>query len=116
MLICGLCKKRKRRSEMTKAGWACRPCWRGYMRLKRYGLTPEQFAVMKSKQGGVCAICGEENFVKKKSNDVTELAVDEGPNGVRGLLCGMCNRGLGYFRDDPSLLSRAVRYLVGWSS
>lgn len=32
---------------------------------------------------------------------------------VRGILCGMCNVGIGCFKDSPEILSSAIRYLGG---
>lgn len=61
-------------------------------------------------QGGGCAICGRtraEEGIKK------HLAVDHDheTKKVRGILCECCNRALGLFRHDPSLLSQAKAYL-----
>jgi rubrerythrin len=55
---------------------------------------------------GLCTICGA-------SPDKSAHALDHDhvTGAVRGLLCGRCNTGLGLFRDNPSLLCRAVRYL-----
>lgn len=30
---------------------------------------------------------------------------------IRGILCGDCNKGLGFFRDDPATLEQAIQYL-----
>lgn len=50
-----------------------------------------------------CVICGSEE----------PLVVDHDHNSgaIRGMLCNHCNRGLGHFRDDPTLLEFAAQYL-----
>ncbi len=72
-----------------------------------YGISTLEYQRLFDQQGGVCAIC-------KKPNDCgRRLSVDHDhkTGKVRGLLCGRCNTGLGYFRDDARVLIRAARYL-----
>ena len=61
---------------------------------------------MFEKQEGKCAICG--------SKDEKHLCVDHShENGkIRKLLCENCNKGLGYFRDNPLVLENAINYLI----
>lgn len=70
----------------------------------KYKITGEEHQKMLSEQGGKCAVCAE----------VADLHVDHchAKGNVRGLLCVKCNRGLGYFRDRPELLTRAAAYLA----
>lgn len=70
-----------------------------------YGLTAEQYRAMHAAQHGRCAICDRPD---------TKLVVDHCHSSgvVRGLLCNACNVGLGNFKDNASLLTNAVAYLV----
>jgi len=72
-----------------------------------YGLSWESYQVLLKSQNKVCAICLSKNKSKRK------LAVDHShDNGnIRGLLCDKCNRGLGYFNDDISILKKVIKYL-----
>lgn len=75
-------------------------------KLKKYGITVEQFEAMKVAQGGACAICGD--------RPTSALHVDHchSTGRVRGLLCRSCNHGLGNFRDSPEAMRRAVEYIL----
>ena len=74
---------------------------------KCYGITLEQYNEMLIKQNGVCAICCE------KDPNFDNLAVDHDhkTNKVRGLLCHLCNRALGMFKDDGIRIKNAIIYL-----
>jgi hypothetical protein len=50
-----------------------------------------------------CEICVTTERLRVDHNHTTKR--------VRGCLCNGCNRGLGYFGDDPALLERAAAYL-----
>lgn len=82
-------------------------------RQERYGITPAEFALLLAQQGGVCAICGRRETATRNGR-VRKLCVDHdhATKKVRGLLCQSCNRGLGFFKDDATLLARAANYLV----
>lgn len=75
--------------------------------LRRSGLTVEKHEAMLSTQGGKCAIC------KGATKYVRRLAIDHchKTGKIRGLLCGNCNAGIGYFADDISRIAAAIEYL-----
>lgn len=75
--------------------------------LRSYGLSLEDYDRLHAEQGGVCAICGDEE------KDGWSLSVDHchSTGRVRGLLCRRCNVGLGLMRDRPDLLRLAADYL-----
>ena len=79
---------------------------RRYIRIVKYGLTPEQVKERLEKQQFKCAICEE-----PITFETCQVDHDHATNRVRRLLCGLCNRGLGNFKDSVKLLEAAVRYL-----
>lgn len=78
---------------------------KAYWRERKTGCSPDLYAKLLAKQGGVCAICG--------GTDPRELCADHdhGNGKVRGLLCRNCNLGIGHLRHDVTILRLAIRYL-----
>lgn len=69
----------------------------------RYGITLNEYVNLLRKQKYKCAICKE----------IKKLVVDHNhkTNKIRGLLCDLCNKGLGAFKDNTDSLNRAAKYL-----
>lgn len=78
--------------------------------LKRlFSISIEDYERMLSEQDGVCAICKQpENHRKSKTLSVDH---DHITGRVRGLLCSLCNSGLGYFKDNIKIMELAIIYL-----
>lgn len=84
--------------------------------LRRYGITEAEYIGMFERQGHACAICGAGIAPRGTSPDKSQTAhLDHchTTGRVRGLLCAACNIGLGKFRDDATLMARAITYLEG---
>lgn len=82
---------------------------REYMLKTKYGLSSQDYNDLLAGQSHSCAICGvtAEEYGKF-------LVVDHchSTDVVRGLLCNGCNSGLGFFKDNPIFLSKAIEYLT----
>lgn len=82
----------------------------------KFGLTPEEYQKIFYEQNGVCAICGKPETAIRAGN-VLRLAVDHdhktGKN--RSLLCGKCNKLIGFACEDKEVLESAIEYLEFWS-
>lgn len=129
--ICSKCNIEKHNSEFSRLisrgkeclHASCKVCRNKYISDKRkqnpdkerlrkrkqklkskYNLTLEEYNLMYSKQEGRCLICG--TFYNKLNIDHCHTT-----GKVRGLLCTLCNTGLGSFKDNSSLLGRAILYL-----
>ena len=76
-------------------------------RNRRYGLLPKDYNTMLEEQDNKCKIClGEFN-----DQTVTNIDHCHTTNKVRGILCPHCNRGLGQFKEDIEVLTKAINYL-----
>lgn len=75
---------------------------------KRYGISVETYRKMFESHNSLCAVCGKPETIKNKV-----LSVDHNhtTGQIRGLLCGHCNRAIGYLREDLSLLPKIEKYL-----
>lgn len=75
-------------------------------RVAKYGITGGDYARMVEHQQSRCAICASEL-------PPMSLVVDHDHDTglVRGLLCGTCNAGIGYFFDNAASLRAAADYL-----
>jgi hypothetical protein len=73
---------------------------------RKYGISPDEYKALLHQQNGECLICGSTGGSRR-------LAVDHchSTGLVRGLLCTSCNQGLGFFKDEISLLRRAIDYV-----
>ena len=113
--VCSRCKIDKLFDEFRKANdsltgrssW-CKDCVRDHSLQNRYGISLADHARMLEEQNYLCLIClcDLRGFVKSAAVDHCHET-----GKVRGLLCDMCNKGLGAFRDDVDSLERAVKYL-----
>lgn len=74
-------------------------------RFKQHGLTLDQYHSRAEAQDFRCAICED------VPDDLLHIDHDHRTNRVRGLLCRLCNVGLGSFRDNTASLVAASRYL-----
>ena len=58
-----------------------------------------------------CEICNVEFAKASKNAEIMCVDHNHTTGHYRGVLCNHCNRGLGLFKDDPTLLERAALYI-----
>jgi hypothetical protein len=106
---CRECSNRKARQYAKKPETSeYRKKYMRQMGLKKYGLTIEDFERLLSGQNGRCLICEDELELRTGGAAVDH---DHESGKVRGVLCRLCNVGIGHFREKPSLLRAAIEYL-----
>jgi hypothetical protein len=111
---CKSCDTKARKAYHDKHYHTVRAKHRDNQRKFKYGLTKEGFEKLFLEQGGCCAICGtklSDEFGRHHKHNKLVIDHCHSTGRVRGLLCTMCNKGIGLLKDDPSIVDRALNYL-----
>lgn len=109
-------EKRKIHREGTKNWCNKYPDKLKNQRLRKYGITLEDYNILREQQNFCCAICKrheEEVEQSRSSRTAYALHVDHchTTHKIRGLLCSNCNTMLGKVRDSVDVLRSAIEYL-----
>ena len=81
-------------------------------RKRRYELNREDYDRLVAQQRNLCMICQQPPSGKPPMG-VLHVDHDHATGKVRGLLCGLCNRGIGALGDDIARIESALKYLKG---
>jgi hypothetical protein len=77
-----------------------------YSLKRRYGITIKEYNQMFTEQQGNCKICN-----KPLDEKHTHVDHNHETKKVRGLLCGNCNRMIGFAKENPDTLKQGAKYL-----
>lgn len=94
------------------------------IKLRRFGMTLDDYEAMLVAQGGVCAVCQQPETRTTRSGRVMALAIDhdhrccpgDGSCGrcIRALLCANCNQAAGLLGEDAERIRQLADYLDKW--
>lgn len=100
---CKICHQQYKRDSATT------PKNRKAEKLKlRYGLTYEEWELMREKENYSCMICGITEDEIGRVLDVDHCHIS---GKARGVLCNSCNNVLGKAKDNIDVLRAAITYL-----
>ena len=98
---CVHCKTERRKTDAYKCS---------QLRIK-YGITLDDYKVMREAQDHACAICGEPFDYEAEQRSLPHVDHCHTTGVVRGVLCKHCNLGIGHLKDNILTLEAAIRYL-----
>lgn len=117
---CAKCKEEKTLEEFTTdrsrsmGSGKCVPCNRKdamkYKIKKMYGIEWEEFEQLIEKAQSRCEICKADLALGVKGL-APHIDHDHNTGRIRGILCGLCNRGIGQLGDDLERVEAAASYL-----
>jgi hypothetical protein len=81
-----------------------------------YGITLQEYNTLLEQQNHCCAICESTDPKGRKSGrggavEVFYVDHDHNTGKVRGLLCNVCNRTMGYVGENSGVLEEMIKYL-----
>lgn len=79
--------------------------------LSNYGITKESFLSLAQEQDNKCKICSKKLTFDKKCHSSAVLDHCHSTGNIRGVLCNSCNTALGKFKDNITILEKAITYL-----
>lgn len=100
-------QRRTRKYQSSEKG---RRQLKHYDLKKNYGFSIAGYEALLLKQDNACAICAKS--ADKSRFGVLAVDHDHISGEIRGLLCNLCNVGLGHFQDNSALLDKASSYLL----
>lgn len=85
-------------------------CTRETWLIAKYGIDEAAYKAILKGQKYKCKICG---ILAAESSTTGILVVDHDHKTgmIRGLLCPACNKMLGFAKDSPTTLLKAIQYL-----
>ena len=96
-------------------GW-CRHHFKLYQNAGWYNIPHEELFELFRQADSKCNICNKKLVLHGSDSTIggSKAAIDHDhvTGRVRGVLCFNCNAGLGAFKDDIELLSKALEYLL----
>lgn len=101
-------ENKTRRAEWMRNYRAENPDETRAKQIKPYGLTLADYDRMLKEQNYGCAICGSEDNHGRLHFSIDHCHLT---GKVRGLLCNLCNVGIGNLKDSIDLLEHAIEYL-----
>jgi Recombination endonuclease VII len=103
---CKFCRKvRRRKYENTPEQ---RQKARERAIRRRYSIEPEDHRLLLRRSSGRCDVCRE---LLADNTKFIHVDHDHETGRIRGILCHGCNAGIGHFREDPTFLRAAIKYL-----
>lgn len=105
--LCRVCENKKGLARHHADKKRSALAFRRWKVKSAYGISLEKLEQLHTESKGLCAICSQRHQTRPR----LDVDHDHTTGKFRGLLCGGCNSGIGYFRESVSRLQAAIQYL-----